>query len=234
MRLIHGVGLIALLLGGPLPAAAQSATPAAASPAAASGDFSGLVDIGGRSLYLECRGRGSPTVILEAGLLSRSDIWSRDQREPAGRRTMVLPGVAGFTRVCAYDRPGTILDPDRRSRSDPVPTPRGAADMVADPHALLGAAAAPTSRPPTPSAAWSPASAATYPDKVAGLVRVGGVDADYYAAMREALAPEQRVACAQPSAEQPAGPVFERLDPDASVTVMQEAAAASPSRRNGS
>src|SRR5829696_3938053 len=33
--------------------AAQDATPAAASPVAASEDFSGLVDIGGRSLYLE-------------------------------------------------------------------------------------------------------------------------------------------------------------------------------------
>ena len=42
---------------------------AAAYPAAPPilGDFSGLVDIGGRSLYLECRGQGSPTVILEAG-----------------------------------------------------------------------------------------------------------------------------------------------------------------------
>ena len=39
---------------------------ATASPAE-TGDFSGLVDIGGRSLYLECRGQGSPTVILESG-----------------------------------------------------------------------------------------------------------------------------------------------------------------------
>jgi hypothetical protein len=119
MRLIHGVGLLALLLGAPFPAAAQSATPAAASPIAASGDFAGLVDIGGgRRLWLECRGSGGPTVILEAGALGRSDVWSRDLLRPAGRRTMVLPGVATFTRVCAYDRPGTIgsvnpdLDPD--------------------------------------------------------------------------------------------------------------------------
>ena len=39
--------------------AAQGATLAAASPVA-TGDFSGLVDIGGRKLYLECRGRGAP------------------------------------------------------------------------------------------------------------------------------------------------------------------------------
>jgi hypothetical protein len=46
--------------------AAQGATLAAASPVA-TGDFSGPIDIGGRKLYLECRGQGSPTVILEAG-----------------------------------------------------------------------------------------------------------------------------------------------------------------------
>lgn len=50
---------------------------ATASPAA-TGDFSGLVDIGGRSLYLECRGQGSPTVILESGAGGRADVWSRD------------------------------------------------------------------------------------------------------------------------------------------------------------
>ena len=66
---------------------------------------------------------------------------------PAGARTMVLPGVAAFTRVCAYDRPGTIgevnpdLDPHGPpffpSRSDPVPQPRSTRDKVADLHALL-------------------------------------------------------------------------------------------------
>ena len=69
----------------------------------ASGDFAGDVHIDdGRKLYLECRGAGSPTVILEAGLRNRADIWSvqPDQGEA------VLPAVAGFTRVCAYDRPG--------------------------------------------------------------------------------------------------------------------------------
>ena len=30
-------------------------------------DFAGLVNIGGRKMYLECRGTGSPIVILESG-----------------------------------------------------------------------------------------------------------------------------------------------------------------------
>ena len=37
-------------------------------PYAAKGDFSGLVDIGGgRTMYLECHGNGSPTVVLVSG-----------------------------------------------------------------------------------------------------------------------------------------------------------------------
>ena len=98
--------LVCILPAGPASqaTAAQVATSAAASPAA-TGDFSGLIDIGGRKLYLECRGQGSPTVILEAGAGARADVWSRDNLHPAGARTMVLPGVAAFTRVCAYERP---------------------------------------------------------------------------------------------------------------------------------
>ena len=67
MRRIPVIALIVMTLSLPIPALAQSATPAASSPSAASGDFSGLVDIGGRSLYLECHGTGSPTVVLVAG-----------------------------------------------------------------------------------------------------------------------------------------------------------------------
>jgi pimeloyl-ACP methyl ester carboxylesterase len=167
-------GLVALLilpLGVPFPAVAQS-TPAAASPTAASGDFTGLVDIGGgRRLWLECRGEGSPTVILEAGAGNDADTWDAVGLPAASEQTAVLPGVAAFTRVCAYDRPGTILDLEHRSRSDPVPMPRIAGDIVADLHALLGAAAIPG---PYVLAGHSFGGlvsrlyAATYPDEVVG------------------------------------------------------------------
>ena len=49
MRLVNLYALIAQTLALPLPAMAQSATPAA-SPSATSGDFAGLVDIGGRNI----------------------------------------------------------------------------------------------------------------------------------------------------------------------------------------
>jgi pimeloyl-ACP methyl ester carboxylesterase len=54
-----------------------------------------LVEVDGRSVYLDCRGAGTPTVILETGFGGGADGWGH-----------VLDGVAAFTRVCAWDRPG--------------------------------------------------------------------------------------------------------------------------------
>jgi pimeloyl-ACP methyl ester carboxylesterase len=116
-----------------------SPPPAAAQSSGTAGDFAGRVEIpGGRHLYLECHGSGSPTVIFEAGLRSRGDIWnwSRDG-------TGVLPRVTPFTRTCFYDRPGTLAHFPYVSRSDPVPMPRSTGDVVADLHALLSAAGVP-------------------------------------------------------------------------------------------
>ena len=42
-----------------------------------SGDVAGLVDVGGgRKMYLECRGVGSPTVVLVAGLKGSAEDWN--------------------------------------------------------------------------------------------------------------------------------------------------------------
>ena len=87
-------------------------------------------------------------------------------------------GVGAFTRVCVYDRPGTLLnaeDTAGRSRSDPAPLPRTAQDVVADLHALLRAA-----RVPGPYVLVGHSLgglcvrlyATTYPEEVAGLVLV--------------------------------------------------------------
>lgn len=99
-------------------------------------DFSGRVDIGGgRKMYLECRGMGSPTVVIVAGGKASADDWTRF--EPG--RMNVFSEVAAFTRVCAYDRPGTPVG-EAPGRSDPVAQPISAADSVADLHALVAAA----------------------------------------------------------------------------------------------
>jgi pimeloyl-ACP methyl ester carboxylesterase len=105
--------------------------------AAACGEFSGLVDIGGgRKMYLECRGTGSPTVVLVGGLRASAEDWSIADNKST---SAVFPGVAGFTRVCSYDRPGTPVG-EKPSRSDPVLQPTTAKDAVADLHSLLRAA----------------------------------------------------------------------------------------------
>ena len=65
-----------------------------------------LVDIGGRSLHLHCRGGGAPTVVIETGLGDFSFDW-----------TLVQSRVERFARVCSYDRAGYAW-------SDVGPSPR--------------------------------------------------------------------------------------------------------------
>jgi pimeloyl-ACP methyl ester carboxylesterase len=62
------------------------------------------VDVGGRSLYLDCRGSGSPTIVLEAGMGDGVAGWAP-----------VIDGMAATTRTCAYDRAGRGAS-DRRGR----------------------------------------------------------------------------------------------------------------------
>jgi pimeloyl-ACP methyl ester carboxylesterase len=103
--------------------------------AAENGNFAGLVEIGGRRMYLKCNGSGSPTVILVGGLRASAEDWSiPDKSKPS-----VFTKVGKFTRVCACDRPGTPVG-EKPSRSDPVPQPTTAKDAVADLYALLSAA----------------------------------------------------------------------------------------------
>jgi pimeloyl-ACP methyl ester carboxylesterase len=91
---------------------------------------------------------------------------------------MVVPGIAGSARVCAYERPGVAALTDgllRPSRSDPAAMPRSASDVVADLRALLRAAGVPG---PYVLVGHSLGGlfvrlyAASYPDDVVGLVLV--------------------------------------------------------------
>jgi len=72
-----------------------------------------MVDIGGRRMHLDCRGDGSPTVVLESGLDTNGSLaWDRVHDE-----------LAAITRTCAYDRAGIMW-------SEPKSTPQHA-DAVA-------------------------------------------------------------------------------------------------------
>jgi pimeloyl-ACP methyl ester carboxylesterase len=150
--------------------------------AAGNGDFAGLVDIGGgRKMYLECRGTGSPTVVLISGTRGAHDDWTDliDPKNPTGAmkpgESAVFPQVSKFTRVCAYDRPGTTRNDNTVTDSTPVLQPTTAQQGVSDLHALLDAAK--ESRPYVlVGHSWggliARLFASTYPDEVVGLVLV--------------------------------------------------------------
>ncbi|MEJ8638814.1 MULTISPECIES: alpha/beta fold hydrolase [Streptomyces] len=108
----------------------------AGTPGAPGGDTEERVDVGGgRSLYLHCSGSGSPTVVLLSGLHESADPWSLSDVTPPVPKKPVLPGVAGFTRVCTYDRPGTVRyaqPPTLTTRSTPVRGTRALGAMVQD------------------------------------------------------------------------------------------------------
>jgi pimeloyl-ACP methyl ester carboxylesterase len=103
----------------------------------------------------------------------------------------VFPEVAKFNRVCAYDRPGTVVGGESPSRSDPVSQPTTAQDAVADLHALLSAAEEPG---PYVLVGHSYGGlvvrlyAMTYPQDVSGLVLIDALSEF----LQERMTPEQR------------------------------------------
>jgi pimeloyl-ACP methyl ester carboxylesterase len=79
-----------------------------------------MVDIGGRRIQLDCRGMGSPTVVLEAGLGNLGSLsWSA-----------VQDSIATTTRVCSYSRAGIMW-------SDPAPGDFDSQRMAQDLHNAL-------------------------------------------------------------------------------------------------
>jgi pimeloyl-ACP methyl ester carboxylesterase len=82
------------------------------------------IQVGSGSFYIDCRGSGSPTVVLEAGAGGGAGSWSG-----------VFEDIAATTRACAYDRAGL-------GSSDPRGT-RSLGDAAADLRALLDAAGEP-------------------------------------------------------------------------------------------
>ena len=151
---------------------------------------------GDHSILLDCRGTGSPTVVLVSGTGGASDEWTDavDPAQPGAGPTpsdaAVLPTVASFTRVCAYDRPGTTRNNGAPSPSTPVPQPTTAQDGATDLQAVLSAA-----RENTPyvlvGASWGAMITALFARTafadVSGLVTVDGASVF----LRDTLTPAQ-------------------------------------------
>ena len=206
------------------------ATAAAAAQSAATGNFNGGIDVGGRKVHLECQGSGAPAVILVSGYRNNAQIWTV---EPGPGLTPVFAAVAQFTRVCAYDRPGTILDAGHLSRSDPVPMPRTADAVAAELHAMLDASGIDG---PYVLAAHSLGGlfarfyAATYPEDVAGLVLVDAWQED----LEAILGPAQWAAYVDLATPPPPGlegyAELESVDFGTASARMREAAKSAPLR----
>lgn len=132
---------IAALAGGPI--------------AAAESGFAGPVDIGtGRTLFLNCQGTGSPTVLVIPGKGSYAEAWNaavvpgdpvlsspydiidRARIEPSP--SAVQPTIARTTRICVYDRPDPR--PDGADQSTPVAQPHTVTQDVDDVVSLIAAA----------------------------------------------------------------------------------------------
>src|SRR5215212_7372743 len=177
MMLLATIAAVILSAAATALAASPSANDSAKCNSAKNKDFAGLVDIGGgRKMYMECQGKGSPTVVLVSGFRGAHDDWtsvidSKGEPKPSG--SAVFPEVGKFTRVCAYDRPGTTRLDGTLSPSTPVRQPTTAQDGAADLHALLRAA---KQKGPYVLVAHSWGGliarqyASTYPEEVSGLV----------------------------------------------------------------
>jgi pimeloyl-ACP methyl ester carboxylesterase len=138
-----------------------------------------MVDIGGYRLNLYCFGKGSPTVVLEAGAGWGAVAWIGVQKKLAEQAKV---------RVCSYDRAGMNF-------SDPGPSVRTPGDDVTDLHKLLTAAKVDA---PYILVGWSAGGAIArrfayrYPDRVAGLITVDGSTYDFAEEKRTASNPQVR------------------------------------------
>ena len=151
-------------------------------PGVGAGD---VVDVGGRGLYVECVGAGSPTVLLEAGFGGTTNNW-----------TGVLPELGRTTRTCAYDRAGL-------GASDAIPGVHDASDEIKDLERLVDRARI---EPPYVLVGHSYGGllvrlfARAHPDQTGGVVLVDAEGRDAWqrgrAAWPKSLAPKLRRAVA--------------------------------------
>jgi pimeloyl-ACP methyl ester carboxylesterase len=196
-----------------------------------SGRFSGKISIGhGRTLYLQCAGRGSPTVVLESGIHDSSDTWTLSEAKPpvVGHPT-VFAGVARFTHVCMYDRPGTIRytnPPTLTTRSTPVKMPRTLTSMASDLHALLTRA-----RVPGPYVLVGHSYgglivrlfAQTHPKQTAGLVFVDAFGTNIRRLFGPRLWPQYVHLLNHPGTALDNDPGFETVNVDEAIEAVQHA-----------
>lgn len=124
-----------------------------------------LINVDGHRIQIECRGVGSPTVVMDSGLSMTMETWGR-----------VPADVAGFTRVCTYNRAGL-------GYSDSGPKPRTSKVLVNELDTLLVKAGV---AGPYVLVGHSVGGlnvrlyASEHPDKVVGMVLIDASDENEY------------------------------------------------------
>lgn len=114
-----------------------------------------MVSVGDHRLHLDCRGQGTPTVVLFNGLGEFSGSWAR-----------VTDQLTGTTRVCAYDRAGQGWSDDAATSQDGVAAAEDLHRLLVQaveggPYVLAGHSIGGT---------YAMSFAAQYPAQVAGMV----------------------------------------------------------------
>ena len=112
-------------------------------------------EVNGHRLYLDCRGHGSPTVVLSNGLGEVAASWTR-----------IIDQVGADTRVCAYDRAGQGWSGDVAHPQDGVTAARDLHTLLREagehgPYVLVGHSI---------GGSYAMTYAARYPRQVAGMV----------------------------------------------------------------
>jgi pimeloyl-ACP methyl ester carboxylesterase len=138
-----------------------------------------LVDVGGYRLRVECRGKGSPAVVLDSGLTFGRKTWD-----------FVWPIITKFSRAFAYDRAGL-------GESERVPRPRTSLQIINDLHKALIRAHVP---PPYVLVGHSFGGlnvrlyASYYPQEVVGLVLINACHEDQYDLLAAVLTSDEKAA----------------------------------------
>lgn len=151
---------VAVLLAGCGSSSGDETEQARATDPATSPEIAGTFTANGHTLFIECVGKGSPTMVLEVG-----------EARLRGDLAKIQDAYKARMRVCTYDRAN-------KGDSGEAATPRKGADLVEDLHGLLRAADVPGPYLLVGHSAGGlivQAYAATYPADVVGLVAINPV-----------------------------------------------------------
>jgi pimeloyl-ACP methyl ester carboxylesterase len=132
-----------------------------------------LVDVGGFRMHIHCTGAGEPTIILDAGGGGLTSAWA-----------WIQPQLAGYTRVCSYDRAGLGWSEEGSPSRDGVTIARELKALLttageAGPYIHVGHSM---------GGIYGRVFAAEYPDEVVGLALVDASHPEQFERMPEEVA----------------------------------------------